>query len=419
MITHGALTVYTKIKPGMVEQLREKLYEITTPPNHIETNPIIPFINITSIHFARFVILEEAKDLKGEIIPAALVFSSNYDKPLEHHLEELVRIAGAGLEEIYQYCEGFEKGNNLITYLKEHKMPCAAFYKGSPHRSVEHIRREAQLREDIADFIDKELKRDKTIRPRALREKIVRYVQENPKYSWIDEKEDPSFLWKIGFFCSKVLCGMVLIPVAFVAAILAAIPLRIKESRDVPEEYTLEQEKILRLVNEEDKIVQNQLTHLVDIKPGWLRLITLKFVLFVIHLLALYVYNKGRLGFIPSIHFARWVIIDNGRRLLFFSNFDGSWESYLGDFVDKAAEGLTSVWSNTVGFPKAKFLMFAGAKDEQKFKIWTRAHQLPTQVWYSAYKLLSVQNIQNNSAIRKGLTRKMSDKQISEWLKRF
>ena len=35
---------------------------------------------------------------------------------------------------------------------------------------------------------------------------------------------------------------------------------------------------------------------------------------------------------ISTIHFARWVVIDNDQRLLFTSNFDGSWETYLRDF---------------------------------------------------------------------------------------
>ncbi len=419
MVTHGALTVYSKIKPGMVEQLRLRLYEIHTPPNDIETNPIVPFKNITTIHFARFVILEEAKDLKGNTISPALVLSTNYDKPLNKHIEELVKIAGDGLEEIYHHCEGFEIGDDLTAFIKKHKMPCAAFYKGTPYRSVPRIVREAQLREDIANFIDKQVKSDKSITAQVLRNKIVEYVNSEKQYSWIRNNENPTFIWKVWFQISKLLCILALTPVAISAAICAVIPIRIKERRDSSEKNVLDEEKILKLVKEEDKIVQNQLTHLVDIKPGWLRQITLKFVLFTINMLAIYKFNRGELGSIPSIHFARWVIIDNGRRLLFFSNFDGSWENYLGDFVDKAAVGLTGVWSNTVDFPKTKFLMLEGATDEQKFKTWTRAHQIPTQVWYSAYKLLSVQNINNNSAIRKGLTKEMSDKEIKEWLKRF
>lgn len=419
MVTHGALTVYVKIKPGMVEQLRSKLYEINTPPNDIETNPIVPFKTISTIHFARFVILEEAKDLKGETISAALVLSTNYDKPLKKHIEELIHIAGDGLEDIYNHCVGFEKGGNLTAYLKKHKLPCAAFYKGTPYRSVARIQREAQLRDDIGNYIDKVIRSDKSISAQTLRNKISSYIKEEKKYSWIENNENPTFMWKVWFQISKIFCAIALTPVVLFAALFAVVPLRIKERRDSSEKNVIEEEKILKLVKEEDKIVQNQLTHLVDIKPGWFRLITLKFVLFMINVLAIYKFNKGELGSIPSIHFARWVIIDNGRRLLFFSNFDGSWENYLGDFVDKAAVGLTGVWSNTVDFPKTKFLMFEGATDEQKFKTWTRAHQIPTQVWYSAYKLLSVQNINNNSAIRKGLTEEMSDTQIKEWLKRF
>lgn len=419
MVTHGALTVYAEIKPGMVEQLRSKLYEINTPPNDIETNPIVPFKKITTIHFARFVILDEARDLKGEVINPALVLSTNYDKPLNRHIKELLDIAGGGLGEIYQHCVGFEKGDDLSAFLKSHKMPSAAFYKGTPYRSVVRIQREAFLREDIGNYIDKEIKSDKNISAQTLRNKVVAYVKSEKKHSWITNNEDPTFIWKVWFQITKVLCAIALTPVAIVAALCAIIPLRIKERRDSSKKNVIEEEKILKLVKEEDKIVQNQLTHLVDIKPGWFRLVTLKFVLFSINMLAIYKFNKGELGSIPSIHFARWVIIDNGRRLLFFSNFDGSWENYLGDFVDKAAVGLTGVWSNTVDFPKSRFLIFEGATDEQKFKTWTRAHQIPTQVWYSAYKLLSVQNINNNSAIRKGLTEEMPESQIKEWLKRF
>ena len=56
-------------------------------------------------------------------------------------------------------------------------------------------------------------------------------------------------------------------------------------------------------------------------------------------------------------------MIDNGRRLLFLSNFDGSWENYLDDFIDKASIGLTGVWSNTLKFPRTYFLVLGGASD--------------------------------------------------------
>jgi len=128
---------------------------------------------------------------------------------------------------------------------------------------------------------------------------------------------------------------------------------------------------------------------------------------------------RGTLGGIPTIHFARWVVLDGGRRLLFFSNFDGSWENYLGDFIDKAAPGLTAVWSNTVGCPRSEKLVGGGARDEQRFKSWTRDHQIFTQVWYSAYKELTVDNINNNSKVREGLYGRLGPEATKEWLARL
>ncbi len=96
----------------------------------------------------------------------------------------------------------------------------------------------------------------------------------------------------------------------------------------------------------------------MSLRPGPLRALSTRVVLAAIDFLAHEIFTRGSLGNISSIHFARWVLIDEGRRLLFFSNYDGSWEKHLGDFIDKAAVGLTSVWSNTEGFPKTVLLAF-------------------------------------------------------------
>ncbi|AQG78480.1 hypothetical protein [Spirosoma montaniterrae] len=192
-----------------------------------------------------------------------------------------------------------------------------------------------------------------------------------------------------------------------------------REAADKPERIVSEGERLPRLLAVEDLTTQNQLTHLVRLKPYSFRCRSLKVVLTAIDLLAKLLYNKGNLGGIPTIHFARWVLIDNDQRLLFNSNYDGSWESYLGDFTDKAAEGLTAVWSHTINFPKACDLTEGGARDEQRFKKWARAHQLPTQVWYSAYPELSVPNVNNNSRIRDGLFCPLSDAALARWFRRL
>ncbi len=150
---------------------------------------------------------------------------------------------------------------------------------------------------------------------------------------------------------------------------------------------------------EEDRVDQNGLTHMVPLKPGWYRAFALKTMVYLVTALADAGALTGRLGGIQTIHFARWVALPD-RRLLFFSNYDGSWEAYLGEFVDKASMGLTMIWTNTLWYPKTRLLLFKGARDEESFKAWTRAFQVPTQVWYSAYPTLSVGDVLKNAKVR-------------------
>ena len=53
-----------------------------------------------------------------------------------------------------------------------------------------------------------------------------------------------------------------------------------------------------------------------------------------------------------------------GDQLVFFSNYDGSWESYLEDFITKAHKGQTAAWSNGRGFPPTRYLINGGAEDD-------------------------------------------------------
>ncbi|HEX9104655.1 MAG TPA: hypothetical protein VF997_20735, partial [Polyangia bacterium] len=211
--------------------------------------------------------------------------------------------------------------------------------------------------------------------------------------------------------------GLVIFPTYALLALL----LRRRELHDRVEtvdDPPLPVEQLNALHAIEDNVVQNQLTHLATIKPGRLRRFALRFVLWVVDLLARFVYNQGHLGGITTIHFARWLLLDDGR-LLFLSNYDGSWESYLGEFVDRAHIGLTGVWSHTEGFPRSRWMILDGATDEEAFKRWTRRCQLPTQVWYSSYPASSIDNIRNAIAVREGLNAHLGEKECRAWLTRL
>jgi hypothetical protein len=106
-----------------------------------------------------------------------------------------------------------------------------------------------------------------------------------------------------------------------------------------------------------------------------------------------------------TIHFAHLALVNNGNRLVFFSNFDGSWESYLDDFIEKAHGGLTLAWCNGVGFPPARFLIFDGASHGRRFKAWARHSMDVSRFWFSAYKDFTVNQIERQSRVAEGLRR--------------
>jgi len=49
-------------------------------------------------------------------------------------------------------------------------------------------------------------------------------------------------------------------------------------------------------------------------------------------------------------------------KVFFASNYDGSDESYMDDFINKVAYGLNLVFSNGIGYPRTNFLLSGGAK---------------------------------------------------------
>jgi deferrochelatase/peroxidase EfeB len=154
-------------------------------------------------------------------------------------------------------------------------------------------------------------------------------------------------------------------------------------------------------------------------KPGLLRAFTQRVVFWVIGGVAGKLYAPGFLGTIGSIHFARWVTVPKSRNLVFLSNYGGSWESYLEDFVTRAHAGLTGVWSNTIGFPRTKNLIQQGATDSENFKRFARRSMQPTLFWYSAYPQLTTAAIRTNAQIRRGLSGAMTEDEASVWLSLF
>lgn len=101
--------------------------------------------------------------------------------------------------------------------------------------------------------------------------------------------------------------------------------------------------------NEPD-FAQNHFLSVSPLKPGLFRKFTLGIALWGIELVVSRAFRPGFIVNMGTIHFARWFRPPGSERLVFLSNYDGRWESYLEDFITEAYPGQNAAWSNAVGF---------------------------------------------------------------------
>jgi hypothetical protein len=419
-LRQNPLTVITRIKPGEAGPLGAVLDEIG---NDIRNNRYIRFSEILSVHFARWVIIDS-----DPTFPPTLVLETNYDGQQEDHLRELTAKGLPALNLIYSKCEdypatGANSAESMIAYLRAHSVGTAAFYIGCPGQSVASIRNAIAVREGIELFLDQEQSAGKLkgLSSLAVCRRISGYITQNapvnPQSSPVSLDQQKSRAIRNLIFFILIALPIVLLLLPFL--LVYTICLRWLEMAELRRPQPIPPPIDPRLFDKEDILVQNSLTTMVNVRPGALRLYSLKVVLWLINLLAKIFFTTGNLGGIPTIHFARWVLMDGDKRLLFFSNYDGSWASYLGDFVDKANYGLTAVWSNTDNFPPAQFLFFGGAQHITAFKEWSRQHNVYAAVWYSAYPDETLVDVKNDIQIRDTLDKILTEDEARRFLQRL
>jgi hypothetical protein len=198
-----------------------------------------------------------------------------------------------------------------------------------------------------------------------------------------------------------VLLGLLSIAFTLPAIILW---LRLLERRDSSQDAPpIDQRELRKMTHREDWIPQNHMGSVVLVKPGILRMALFRAGHLGLGLIVRLIATDGYLGSMRTIHFAHWAFLGNASRLLFFSNFDHSWDSYLDDFIEKAHGGLTLAWGSGVGFPATRFLVVDGASHGRQFKAWARHSMAVSRFWYSAYKDLTVDQIERNTRIANGL----------------
>jgi len=429
-MTQSVFSVVADVGPGRAAELAATLATIGAAPT---SNTVLPFGRLGGLHFASLVLADGLERPK-------LIFESNVDGTVAGWLATLAADAGGGLDALFRGSPGYPGSGDpdrVQAWLAGRVVQPGAFHIGATGRTVGRIRQEQRLHDQIAGFLgaEDEAGRLQGLGQAEVRAQVQTFVRSEPSLAWAGAKPPPreSLRDKVGHrlrAAAVVATALVLAPVLVPVVAVGYVVLRAKERTDPVRQHPPEPAHIRRLEETEDLgvfegvdgprlLAQNHLSSVIPLKPGMFRAALLPLVLFVLNLLARIVFTKGKLGNIPSIHFAHWSLIDEGRHLVFLSNFDGSWESYLGDFIDKAAVGLTAVWSNTKDFPRTRQLVRQGAADGPRFRQWARGSQCSTQAWYSAYPELTMTAIDNNSAIREGLFTRLDDDGTETWLRRL
>lgn len=432
MTPQSNFMIVDTVRSDRLERLRSLLLSMNKSPGLADPeNRLLPFGQFDRLHMARFVIIEAvtADEIKAYGVnpkpwQPALAFLGDCDGDRDAFLAQLVEIAGDGLESIFAHCENYPDPNSgdLLSWMKNHHIEPAANYVNWLGRTVRQVHEEATLHRSLSTYLQQivyEVGRENT---RALRQKLLSHVEMEKAAGHLTltaEARTP-WRWLLHHWLHKLgipLMLLLLSPLLLIAAPFLAWRLRSLEQSEPELPIRPSREHIQQLSALEDWEVSNQFNVFGDVKPGLFRRSAFKFFMLLTDYVARHIYNQGFLTRIRTIHFARWVFLDDNRRAFFASNYDGSHESYMDDFINKSGWGLNVAFSNAVGYPTTRWLIKEGAARERQFKYTQRRHQIPSQVWYKAYPDLTATDLARNSRIRKGVeTRPASDAAIREWL---
>jgi hypothetical protein len=382
------LTVLAPIRRGHDAALRDTLREVGDDITGQRRPPAagrspIDFVRTRGVHFARFAILDDPDRGPGCV---RLLYSSIYDGSIAEHLAELVDVT-SNPDAIWGACEGYTGAAAFPSFIASHALEPDAYYAAFRDETVSSVRRAVLDRErtaavtpastrgfrdrvigmlafvrraapivlDVARAVARFGLRDVLSATRGITASLDRYVVFR-SLNWITRNRMPP---RRSPFSSVALDNCMapvpLAPADEIPSTLAAVPAAFRE----------------------DVITQNQLTLVTVIEDGGADRV--RVVMSAIDSYARRLAPPGALLGISTIHFVRWLLIDDGRRLLFLSDYDNSWENYIDEFAEMILSGLDAIWGTAPGFPPD------GARDLPAFKRFLRCHQVPSDAFFSAY----------------------------------
>ena len=414
MTPQSDFLVLGTVRDGAVEDLRAQLAADTAPgqPGMWRPGPGFVFADIATLHNIRLVIVEDFTLADRRVHPADwpeepvyLALLGCCDGPADALLAALAATC-PGLRAVFGHCAGFGEGDDLLAWMQRHARGSAASYVNGPGRTVAQVHEERALAELLHAKVARLPRADAVANAAALKRAVHGHgITLTPEAAVVAG-------WRLRNAAHFMALPLGVLALAWLTVklwwlvlpllALAAWYLRRLETRDPVIRIRPDPAEIARRSAYEDHDVTNPFSAVGSLKPGRFRLGVARVVLWVIDWFARHIYRQGRLGRVGTIHFARWVLIDRGRRVLFTSEYDGTAEAYMDDFINKVWFGLNAVFSNGIGYPRTRWLAFEGAADEQGFKAYMRHHQIVTQLWWRAYPRLTTFDLARHHRLRRG-----------------
>jgi hypothetical protein len=411
-----AVTVVAPVRRGREQALSRLLRSMG---DGVSNERVIAFGRLSGVHFARLVLVPPAE--AGGF--SSLIYMSDVDGSQAGHLEDLAG-QGEGIDRVFGQCDGYPDAPataaERAAFLGARAVRADTSYVNRPGRTVAQVRQEARLHDEIEAYLDSarpELERRSALEVRAL---VQGFVERDPRLRFARSPAPrPELAERVRNaldFARLPAVVLVLTPLLAVAAPPWIVLLRLHERRDPAPDVRPDPAQVAMIASLEDHLAQNSFTALGRVKPGPFRRLTSTALLWIADWATPHLFANADLAGVKTIHFARWVFLDDKRRLIFASNYDGSLETYMGDFIDKVAWGLNAIFSNGVGYPRTNWLVRDGAWNEGAFKHYIHTHQVPAHVWYTAYGNLTNANIEQNARIRAGLYGRMTPSDAERWL---
>lgn len=448
------ITSIVNIKSDQKRALEHVLKEIGNPVK--DGNPYLTFPAQTQ--FARFVIIP-GRDENDVIYPGEepvgrdesdvnrpdhrLLFMACFTGDTAAFLNDFVKVsqdAGQNMDGLWSLCDGYTSGMNLGEYLTRgsHLAPAQIFYATFPDETADSVRVKVARRDNIEDILDRWRG---NVNAAMTEIKALPALTLPPPY---DSKQKA-----LGeLIRAAIFVGIAIVAVLFLAnwfggevfwitalvmgglAVWIFLPVGLMAFRrsirlfggvedqadELGETRGDEKYQTSALTGREDVIAQNQFNLYLTIKGNFItrRIRTWRMVILMYVLARLAQINlvSGSLAGLTTVHFGHWVLIDGGRRLFFMTSYDGSWENYVSDFVNKIYQLLDVQLMNFEGFASD------GTRNIAAFRRWLRRVQVQSDVFYSGYPHATVRNITHaRKIIATTPTDTSSPEDVQRWLR--